>query len=129
MISKIGLRHDTSQARMVVPTNFGGNPFPSLGEKRGQTNKLFPNFSMINWFDGKFSFLFGHLSRISCQFNGNITSMCFSCLIIKHLFHWKSISLIEMIQFFISTFLVDLEQFHALDMKAWRNCPKRFGYF
>ena len=27
------------QARMVVPTKFGGNPFSSLGEKRGQTNK------------------------------------------------------------------------------------------
>ena len=32
---------------MVWPTKFGGNPFPSLGEKRGQTNKLFPNFSMM----------------------------------------------------------------------------------
>ena len=35
-----------SQACLNIHTKFGGNPFGSLGEKRGQTNKLFSNFSM-----------------------------------------------------------------------------------
>ena len=43
-----------SQARLNIHAKFGGNPFASHGEKCGQTNQLFSNFSMmiLHWIMG-----------------------------------------------------------------------------